>query len=790
MSSARWPRNMAAFAGPAAGMGTGCRHPVDSGLVSNCLGTPASATSSKAPDGIDTKAEYGFTRLGTTPPSQSPSLRRGPETFAAAIASGSAVAAPPPRVTNTFRTTVSGPAAPERLTSNREAHMDPEYGLGRKGSRRNLDSTGAADCLRSPKQTLLTSRSTEMLFGESLRHRDDFGLIRKATGEFSPGRHSSSSSRHLWTCMQGVDSPVSGRGRGSSVDSDRERAASEPPRPARRPPPEWSGGHAARKILNQAAVTPRPTRQARAEVLSAAMRSAHFEGGSVACNGQAWRPPLPKSQSQQCLRKAVSKEAVSKEALALQLTSAQNSLSPTQRARDPLGLNWEGTDADRGPFGHWDRAASSARWDRSNSPAPGDEGFYIVEAAERRGHNRDVYQNGDLGTYVGAGKRRVHLEPSSEAFLRAIGSHPDAAGIARDSPHKHRIRASFGQVGGKDHFISAGTAAGDEYLHGHRRTDTFEGGIERNIGAGKRHIAVLDHFTGTGQVTDVKSPPVLFQRGHRWMAPDEAREDEAPTIITAAGMMKWQAPGRPRSPTPVPPPPPQTPGSPWSPSRSSLGSRNSPRRPSSLRDAAVGTIGGGAPGSDGGGGTSPNASAGMKWPWRQDSLASLASGGATPRRAETPRMAAQRLEVTRSIYEQAAEAAEAVAERTLSPKGRKCTNLVGQKPSTPLGEDFFGRRQLRGAGPGTAPSEPWMRWRHGIAAPPAAAAAVAEARQAVEHPKAPNGAPAVWPSSPGAHAAGLDVAASTTDRYSRSRRYDPPLPKGGGLSWLVASRAA
>lgn len=174
-----------------------------------------------------------------------------------------------------------------------------------------------------------------------------------------------------------------------------------------------------------------------------------------------------------------------------------------------------------------------------------------VEEGHRRGHVRDAFQDGDLPSCVGRGRRKFHVETAlygksvsprgqtpASTYRTVVGSGGvdyEAAGprIEEVDPFyltdptvvigRTRGRRHQGRVG-EHHFVSTGVAAGSWRRCGNAAGEVLEGGLPRAIGRGRRPSPqkYLDHFAGHDQVTthlvlpnalDALAPESAWPRG-------------------------------------------------------------------------------------------------------------------------------------------------------------------------------------------------------------------------------------------------------------------------------------
>eukprot|EP00928_Gymnodinium_smaydae_P026665 TRINITY_DN20869_c0_g3_i1.p1 TRINITY_DN20869_c0_g3~~TRINITY_DN20869_c0_g3_i1.p1 ORF type:complete len:809 (-),score=122.49 TRINITY_DN20869_c0_g3_i1:38-2425(-) len=198
---------------------------------------------------------------------------------------------------------------------------------------------------------------------------------------------------------------------------------------------------------------------------------------------------------------------------------SNRSCERSSRTGDALGLRWEGTSDD-----DIDAAGSSLLSD--GSPLGGSQ--------VRRGHVRDMYQDGCLPSCIGRGKRHFAQDSGDEfeggpatcrspSTSRGIEWCVDAEAGQRVVPAcpLFKTAGSGGALrgrrhhtlsGGEHHFVSPGVAAGDERLRGRSRDDFLEGGLPRGIGHGRRFMPqkYLSHFEEHASVAPhLTVPPAL-----------------------------------------------------------------------------------------------------------------------------------------------------------------------------------------------------------------------------------------------------------------------------------------
>lgn len=465
--------------------------------------------------------------------------------------------------------------------SDRIGRVDPEYGLGRRGGRRPSRSpTGIEHCLRSDSappprcQTFVGGQSR----GRSCEDRDaEYGLgrigrptIQKSKGAALGIQHDSSkhqvfqtdeqltnrtseipqTDRSCKTVQSGTASEASDAQltwRTSSESQFTWRTSSEPPRRHWRQP--GADGNRGRKTLQWAGPTPRSTRSTRAEVLRNGMKSSIFEFPE-----SPKKPPLPPKTRMVDASSDAGRLGASQESAFLVergrgtprmpdsphsllrvpgaysgRTSPGRTLSRTSSARsmrsarskspgDPLGLRWDGTDE-----GGWEDNAPAlwkGGYQKSHQQSPRQSSLQSSRQSPRqspgtrRGHGRDGFQDGDLPSCIGRGKRHIdHMDhfTNSGTATEDVDSHGHSRGDSFEGGMLRGIgrgRRSFGKTGGADHFTNSGVALGDDGLHGHERGNTYVDGIQWGIGNGKRHIPLAEHFEAVGAP---KTAPVLSE---------------------------------------------------------------------------------------------------------------------------------------------------------------------------------------------------------------------------------------------------------------------------------------
>lgn len=418
--------------------------------------------------------EYGLGRRGFSPGRYAPDSKR-------CLASASPTREDAP----------TGCRNVSKSSAVRVGITDPEYGLGRRGPRQT-EVSSTWHCLRHDGPPAIQSLGSCKM-NPAIRDAE-YGL-----GQRGSRRHQNSDEVRFGM-------------------SDESSARSEPPqeRHGRRPPDQrLKDGRQTGKSLQFVPLTPRPTRDPRAQVLKHWNFSSfnRLAGGSDDEGPDVFRkPPLPRaiSPGRSARRCSASQPPTTRSSRTGASISpsvsvgsgrrgfASRDLSPRQQSpNNPLGLCWTGTkegglEKGQQSFGLWGAS------DRSVSPSLSNC---------RHGNAPDFFFDGGLPTCIGRGKRRVDTK------VGGLGQadHFLSSGVALDDKgHGHAMHDSFqdgllrGIGHGKrhidhvDHFVGLGTAAGDIGLHGHSKDDVYEGGLERGVGRGKRHIPVLDHFDGAG----------------------------------------------------------------------------------------------------------------------------------------------------------------------------------------------------------------------------------------------------------------------------------------------------
>lgn len=313
------------------------------------------------------------------------------------------------------------------------------------------------------------------------------------------------------------------------------------------------------------------TRSSRAAILSKNRESAIFQYESTprgASSRDLRKPPLPPqvvsgrrtstraSSESDLLSPLTSSRARSPRSASVRGSGRQLSASPRPNSgryclpspgrspsprpgHDPLTrLCWDGTSDDC--------TGRSALWDdRAHSPVRG-------------GHHGGMYMAGNLPKCIGQGKNRDYSPQTSMAQVlsperrRGVDSGPvadrskldsDAAGQRRP---RELVAAHASATGGgrqafkdvemrEDHFLNAGVAGGDRHLRGNPRSHSFEGGLPRGIGAGKRthHAVRMDHFDSTGTVGDHLVMPSALKGSED----KEMPSDRSGTATTSTGGM-------------------------------------------------------------------------------------------------------------------------------------------------------------------------------------------------------------------------------------------------------------